>query len=82
MKWKVLIPVILMLLVIGGYWVLPVVRQAQAGGGNSITRQTQIPPWVEKITLVAAGDILMHNTQIWSGRQADGSYAFDFFEPM
>lgn len=81
-KW-VLIPVILtLLLVVSGYWVVPAVRQAQAGGGNAITGQTHILPRVEKITLVAAGDILMHNTQIWSGRQADGSYAFDFFGPV
>lgn len=31
------------------------------------------------ITLVAAGDCLMHNTQIWSGKQRDGSYSFDTF---
>jgi poly-gamma-glutamate synthesis protein (capsule biosynthesis protein) len=33
------------------------------------------------ITLTAAGDCLMHNTQIWSGLQADGSYCFDSFFP-
>lgn len=33
----------------------------------------------ETITLTALGDILMHNTLIWSGGQPDGSYAFDFF---
>lgn len=32
-----------------------------------------------EITLTAAGDILMHNTQIASGLQADGSYRFDSF---
>ncbi|MEN6389406.1 MAG: CapA family protein [Syntrophomonas sp.] len=31
------------------------------------------------ITLVAAGDCLMHNTQIWSGQKKDGSYSFDPF---
>lgn len=31
------------------------------------------------ITLTAAGDCLMHNTQIWSGLQADGSYSFPTF---
>ncbi|MDD2619322.1 MAG: CapA family protein, partial [Syntrophomonadaceae bacterium] len=34
---------------------------------------------VETITLTAAGDCLMHNTQISSGLQADGSYRFDTF---
>jgi len=34
------------------------------------------------ITLTALGDILMHNTLIWSGGQADGSYAFDFFREV
>lgn len=34
---------------------------------------------ISTITLVAAGDSLMHNTQIWSGKQLDGSYNFDTF---
>ncbi|SDI24627.1 CapA family protein [Desulfosporosinus hippei] len=33
----------------------------------------------KSVTLVATGDILMHNTQIWSGQQANGSYNFDHF---
>jgi len=37
----------------------------------------------EKITITAIGDCLMHNTQIWSGQQADGSFNFDtFFTPV
>ncbi|MHB1404877.1 MAG: CapA family protein [Desulfitobacteriaceae bacterium] len=99
--WKVLIPGILLMLVISGYWALPAVRQAQAGskgqfqaGGQAPAAEAVTPaqgrsqaqaealPRVEKITLTAAGDILMHNTQIWSGYQADGTYAFDFFEPV
>lgn len=32
-----------------------------------------------EITLLAAGDCLMHNTQIWSGEQSDGNYNFDCF---
>ena len=41
------------------------------------------PPLEETITLTATGDILMHNTQIWSGLQPDGSYDFnDFFTPV
>ncbi|MHB1653815.1 MAG: CapA family protein [Desulfitobacteriaceae bacterium] len=36
----------------------------------------------ETITLMAAGDILMHNTEIWSGQQSDGSYKFDFFSSV
>lgn len=40
-------------------------------------------PHTEDITLVATGDILMHNTQIWGGQQPDGSYNFDsFFSPV
>jgi poly-gamma-glutamate synthesis protein (capsule biosynthesis protein) len=40
-------------------------------------------PRIKQITLTAAGDILMHNTQIASGLQADGSYRFDsFFIPV
>ncbi|WP_298200394.1 CapA family protein [Desulfosporosinus sp.] len=41
------------------------------------------PPVKKTVTLVATGDILMHNTQIASGQQADGSFQFDsFFEPV
>lgn len=36
-------------------------------------------PETKTITLVATGDILMHNTQIWSGQQADGTYDFSSF---
>ncbi len=36
-------------------------------------------PLSSEITLLAVGDCLMHNTQIWSGQQADGTYNFDFF---
>jgi len=37
------------------------------------------PELIETITLAAVGDCLMHNTQIWSGQQPDGSYNFDAF---
>ncbi|HWP98448.1 MAG TPA: CapA family protein [Syntrophomonadaceae bacterium] len=37
---------------------------------------------LQTITLVAAGDCLMHNTQIWSGEQKDGSYSFSTFFPQ
>lgn len=36
-------------------------------------------PQQETITLTALGDILMHNTMIWSGEQPGGSYHFNFF---
>lgn len=43
----------------------------------------QVKPRFQEITLTAAGDILMHNTQIASGLQPDGSYRFDsFFVPV
>lgn len=41
----------------------------------------QAAPEREAITLVAAGDCLMHNTQISSGRQSNGTYSFSFFFP-
>jgi Putative enzyme of poly-gamma-glutamate biosynthesis (capsule formation) len=65
-----------MALVSGFYYVgtkykeasVPVATQTQGQAGQDNT-----------ITLVAAGDCLMHNTQIWSGKQKDGSYSFDTF---
>lgn len=57
--------------------------------GNPIAETSAVPPTSpalsEKgtITLTAAGDILMHNSQIYSGLQADGSYRFEhFFNPV
>ena len=48
-----------------------------------LTNPEPIAPHTEDITLIAAGDILMHNTQIWGGQQPDGSYNFDtFFSPV
>ncbi len=40
---------------------------------------TEPPEKKVTITLTAAGDCLMHNTQIWSGLQEDGSYSFPTF---
>lgn len=53
--------------------------------GNAVTQPKTAPvpapepkaPPAEDITLVAVGDILMHNTQIWAGEQKDGSYNFN-----
>lgn len=36
-------------------------------------------PHTENITLIATGDILMHNTQIWGGEQKDNTYNFNSF---
>jgi len=47
-------------------------------GELSDTTKSKTP--VQKtVVLVATGDILMHNTQISSGQQADGSFQFDSF---
>ena len=40
---------------------------------------TEPPEKKVTITLTAAGDCLMHNTQIWSGLQEDGAYSFPTF---
>lgn len=48
-----------------------------------LTTSKSQPHHTEELTLVATGDILMHNTQIWGGEQLDGSYNFDsFFSPV
>ncbi|MEN6348448.1 MAG: CapA family protein [Syntrophomonas sp.] len=44
-------------------------------GNNKEIEKTHI----ETVTLIAAGDCLMHNTQIAAGLQPDGSYRFDHF---
>lgn len=50
---------------------------------NKSSINAALAPEKEIITLTAAGDCLMHNTQIWSGLQDDGTYAFpSFFAPV
>lgn len=49
---------------------VPVATHTQAAGQ---------PDQGNTITLVAAGDCLMHDSQILSGKQNDGSYSFDTF---
>ncbi|HZK43802.1 MAG TPA: CapA family protein [Syntrophomonadaceae bacterium] len=39
----------------------------------------EVETQLETITLTAAGDCLMHNTQIMAGLQADGTYNFDTY---
>jgi poly-gamma-glutamate capsule biosynthesis protein CapA/YwtB (metallophosphatase superfamily) len=48
---------------------------------QEIAKDSEPVPQLQKesITLTAVGDILMHNTLIWSGGQPDGSYQFKFF---
>ena len=43
--------------------------------------EPSLPPAIpnQTILLIAAGDCLMHNTQIDSGLQSDGAYSFDTF---
>ena len=53
-------------------------QERLTGGGSNQEVQSE-PAHQETVTLVATGDILMHNTQIWSGEQPDGTYKFDFF---
>lgn len=57
---------------------------AQGSSGNqSVTdSKTESEIHKETITLTAAGDILMHNTLIWSGQQPSGSYQFSFFSEV
>lgn len=39
----------------------------------------ELEPHIETITITAAGDCLMHNTQIAAGLQPDGTYNFDTY---
>ncbi|HRX21861.1 MAG TPA: CapA family protein [Syntrophomonadaceae bacterium] len=45
----------------------------------NVDEPAEVPEQNVTITLTAAGDCLMHNTQIWSGLQENGSYSFPTF---
>ncbi|WP_461391141.1 CapA family protein [Desulfosporosinus fructosivorans] len=58
-------------------------NSTDAQSENAPTPEPAQAPHSENITLIAVGDILMHNTQIWSGEQNDDSYNFNsFFTPV
>jgi len=78
--------IILLLICLGltsSYWInMSLTRQqdiAPASGTVDPKPESEPEPKVETITLLATGDCLMHNTQIWSGQRSDGSYNFDAF---
>ncbi len=54
-------------------------NKEEAKINNTDAIKTSSTPEIKAMTLVAAGDCLMHNTQIWSGLQPDGSYCFERF---
>ncbi len=61
---------------------IPIGATEQTGPNEPVPTPIPEPELIaqkETITLTALGDILMHNTLIWSGSQPDGSYAFNFF---
>ncbi|WP_291353355.1 CapA family protein [Desulfosporosinus sp.] len=62
----------------------PKISTPGVGGSGEISPEKEPKTPVRKtVTLVATGDILMHNTQIASGQQADGTFRFDtFFAPV
>ncbi|MGI6453082.1 MAG: CapA family protein [Syntrophomonadaceae bacterium] len=68
----------LIALVLTGYLLLEGTKEDEVyvPAGSTIT---VTEPRTETVSLVAVGDCLMHNTQIWSGEQPDGSYCFDHF---
>lgn len=76
---KVLAIIPLALVLAAGFYCL---RTFQPRTPVASTSHTEAPGKnLQTITLTAAGDCLMHNTQIWSGQQKDGSYSFSTFFP-
>ncbi|KJR45756.1 Capsule biosynthesis protein capA [Desulfosporosinus sp. I2] len=82
--------IILFLLTISGCSTVPTLSSSPLSPSKvtiapqePLTTPESQPHHTEELTLVATGDILMHNTQIWGGEQLDGSYNFDsFFSPV
>lgn len=77
--------IVLFLICLGlasSYWInLSLTQQAVVTpvSGEANPQPQAEPDIIENITLAAAGDCLMHNTQIWSGQQPGGGYNFDAF---
>lgn len=74
--------IVISLIIIGTVASLNIYAYTQPGQAVSASVPEQNKPEpvrLETITLTAAGDCLMHNTQIASGLQPDGSYRFDSF---
>ncbi|KAB2953847.1 CapA family protein [Heliorestis acidaminivorans] len=51
---------------------------SQKGDFVSTNQEPYVPP-TAKVTITATGDLIMHNTLIFSGRQSNGTYQFDHF---
>lgn len=79
----VLVLFLISLGLMSSYWINICLTQLQdiapVSGAMEPQLEPEPEPKVETITLLAAGDCLMHNTQIWSGQRPDGSYNFDAF---
>lgn len=76
-KWMSIVLVVILMAAAGYYFNAVRSPQPQSQSRQTETQQPS-PPRQETVTLIAAGDCLMHNTQIWSGQQGD-HYNFDSF---
>ncbi|MEN6389407.1 MAG: CapA family protein [Syntrophomonas sp.] len=77
-NWVIVSVIVIITLGCGFYFVHSRYKEASV----PVATQTQIPGQTGQentITLVAAGDCLMHDSQILSGKQKDSSYSFDTF---
>lgn len=77
--------IVLFLICLGCLASITIYQELQAEAGEKpeskevVSREVKKAPRIESITLTAAGDCLMHNTQIRSGLQADGTYRYEHF---
>lgn len=77
--------IVLFLICLGCLASITIYQELQAEAGEKpknkavVSREVKKAPRIQSITLTAAGDCLMHNTQIRSGLQADGTYRYEHF---
>lgn len=76
---------VVLLVCLGCLASITIYQEMQAESGkkteskDAVSGEVKKAPRIVGITLTAAGDCLMHNTQIKSGLQADGTYRYDHF---
>ena len=78
LKKKIIVAAVLLIAVIlvGAKMVLPLFSHTAGGGGILLPEPTPAPPEPVEVSILCAGDVMAHSTQLKAQLQADGTYDF------